>query len=396
MAKKPKQMSISEFQDMIIERINNPENSIYIKVKSKAIERTEYLESIREEGREYGLTDEELDDVVLLVDKTLWGFGILDYLINDDDTISDIRLVNKDTVRVKRRGKRMDANIHFISDDEYKKYIQFITGRNSVNMSISNAAQVFTDKDSSPTNILRFSLVSDLLNTNDSPTLLIRKIPKKKKTFDELIKENYLTEAQRKYLVDRWRSGKSILVCGPNGSGKTTFINAELESTNPEKSCVVIQESEELYCNSHPEMIFRKILPAKGNSSFYYDLKALGTLALMESFDTIVVGEIKGKEAASLAYAAYTGSQFMTSVHSINAKEGVEKIIDYALDDQPNRDRKHFAKQFQTLDTVIYVQDYHISQILHMKKYNDKAGEYEFEEVTFKEGSDEPIFKEVS
>jgi len=160
-------------------------------------------------------------------------------------------------------------------------------------MSISNAAQVFTDKDSSPTNILRFSLVSDLLNTNDSPTLLIRKIPKKKKTFDELIKENYLTEAQRKYLVDRWRSGKSILVCGPNGSGKTTFINAELESTNPEKSCVVIQESEELYCNSHPEMIFRKILPAKGNSSFYYDLKALGTLALMESFDTIVVGEIK-------------------------------------------------------------------------------------------------------
>lgn len=290
----------------------------------------------------------------------------------------------------------MDANIHFISDDEYKKYIQFITGRNSVNMSISNAAQVFTDKDSSPTNILRFSLVSDLLNTNDSPTLLIRKIPKKKKTFDELMRDNYLTEAQRKYLVDRWRSGKSILVCGPNGSGKTTFINAVLESTNPEKSCVVIQESEELYCNSHPEMIFRKILPAKGNSSFYYDLKALGTLALMESFDTIVVGEIKGKEAASLAYAAYTGSQFMTSVHSINAKEGVEKIIDYALDDQPNRDRKHFSKQFQTLDTVIYVQDYHISQILHMKKYNDKTGEYEFEEVTFKEGSDEPIFKEVS
>lgn len=396
MAKRPKQMSISEFQDMIIERINNPENSIYIKVKKKAIDRVKYLESIREEGREYGLTDEELDDVVLLVDKTLWGFGVLDYLINEDDTISDIRLVNKDTVRVKRRGKRMDANIHFISDDEYKKYIQFITGRNSVNMSISNAAQVFTDKDSSPTNILRFSLVSDLLNTNDSPTLLIRKIPKKKKTFDELMKDNYLTEAQRKYLVDRWRSGKSILVCGPNGSGKTTFINAVLESTNPEKSCVVIQESEELYCNSHPEMIFRKILPAKGNSSFYYDLKALGTLALMESFDTIVVGEIKGKEAASLAYAAYTGSQFMTSVHSINAKEGVEKIIDYALDDQPNRDRKHFSKQFQTLDTVIYVQDYHISQILHMKKYNDKTGEYEFEEVTFKNGSDEPIFKEVS
>lgn len=32
--------------------------------------------------------------------------------------------------------------------------------------------------------------------------------------------------------MEKW---KSILVCGPNGSGKTTFINAELESTNPRK-----------------------------------------------------------------------------------------------------------------------------------------------------------------
>ena len=55
-----------------------------------------------------------------------------------------------------------------------------ITNRNNTNMSIVNAAQVFTDKDSCPTDILRFSLVSDLVNTGDRPTLLIRKIPKQK------------------------------------------------------------------------------------------------------------------------------------------------------------------------------------------------------------------------
>ena len=49
----------------------------------------------------------------------------------------------------------------------------------------------------------------------------------------------------------------------------------------------------------------------------------------MESFDIIVVGEIKGDEAAELSYATYTGSQAMTTVHSNSAEEGYEKLIDY-------------------------------------------------------------------
>lgn len=379
--RKSEKMTVGEFQDEIMNEINDPSNNIIIKVQKRNLLRDDYLGKIRKRGEAAGLTKEEIEDVVLLVDKSLWGFGVLDYLINEDDDVSDIRLINKDNIRVKRKGKREETNITFVSDDEYKKYVQFITGRNSVNVSVSNAAQVFTDKDSSPTNILRFALVSDLLNTNGCPTLLIRKIPKNKKTFDSLLADNYLTIEQKDYLVDRWQKGKSILVCGPNGSGKTTLINALLDVTNKTRSCVVIQESEELFCNTHPEMLFRKILPARNGTNFYYDLKALGTLALMESFDSIVIGEIKGKEAASLAYAAYTGSQFMTSVHSINAKEGVEKIIDYALDDQPNRDRKHFAKQFQTLDTVVYVEDYHITQILHKTDFDEDTGNYKFEEV---------------
>lgn len=44
----------------------------------------------------------------------------------------------------------------------------------------------------------------------------------------------------------------------------------------------------------------------------------------MESFDIIVVGEIKGDEAAELSYATYTGSQAMTTVHSNSAEEGYE------------------------------------------------------------------------
>ena len=370
---------IVQLQEEVFNEIQNPENKIHLKVSRKQIERDSYLESIKKRCLKEGIDEADAEDLCFLVDKALWGFGILDPLIQDE-TISDIRLVDENTIRIKRNGVREETAYKFTDKSEYEKYIEFITNRNNTNISIVNAAQVFTDKDTCQTDILRFSLVSSLVNTNDRPTLLIRKIPKKKKTFEKLMSEPkpFLTKEERDYIVSRWKNGHGILVCGPNGSGKTTLTNAILEETPHEKSCVVVQESEELFCHTHPEMVFRKVIPPKNGSIISYSLKDLSRLALMESFDIMVIGEIKGDEAADLSYATYTGSQAMTTVHSNSAAEAYEKIIDYGLDAQPNRTREHFAKHFQSLDTVIFVKDYHIEQILETDGYDKQRGEYRF------------------
>lgn len=375
-------MTVEQFQKEIFDEINNPNNKIHLKIQKKQIERAPYLEETRKRAKNQGLSEEEINDVCYLVDKSLWGFGCLEDLI-EDETISDIRLISENEIRIKRLGKREASDITFDSKEEYEKYIEFITNRNATNISIVNAAQVFTDNDTCPTDILRFSLVSQLVNTNERPTLLIRKIPKKKKTFESLISARYLTDEQALYIQDRWEQGHGFLVCGPNGSGKTTLINAILDYTPKTKSCVVIQESEELFCDGHPEMIFRKVIPPKNGTSISYSLKDLSRLALMESFDIMVIGEIKGDEAADLSYASYTGSQVMTSVHSNSAEEGYEKVIDYGLDAQPNRSRDHFAKQIQSLDTVVFVKDYKIAQILESDGWDKKHKEFLLHEVDF-------------
>lgn len=369
--------SVMEFQTQIFEEIENPENGIFLKVQQKTIKRDTYLNEIRQRCRMEGLQPNETEDIVYLVDKVLWGFGVLDELIGDPE-VSDIRLVNENTVRIKKNGKRYATNIRFKDRRSYENYIEFITSRNNTNMSFTNAAQVFTDKTTCPTDILRFSLTSSLVNSGDCPTLLIRKIPKVKKTFETLIAQNFCTPAQMNYLIDRWEKGYGILVCGPNGSGKTTLTNAILDKTPKDKSCVVIQESEELFCHSHPEMIFRKIVPPRQGTIVAYGLKELAKLALMESFDIMVIGEIKGDEAADLSMATYTGAQGMATVHSNSAKEAYEKIIDYALDAQPNRSRNHFAKQIQSLSTCVFVKDYHIAEIVEVVGYDQHTGEYEF------------------
>ncbi|MFN2926544.1 ATPase, T2SS/T4P/T4SS family [Lachnospiraceae bacterium YH-ros2228] len=367
--------------------INNPSNRVYLQVQKKTLDRNEFRQRILEDGKKRKISTEAATAVADDIDKALWGFDIIDDLINNDDEISDIRLVNENDICIKKRGKRYPATdkdgnpIRFPSKDAYIRFIEHITTRNNTNTAISNAAQVFTDKDSSNNSILRFSLVSDLVNTNDRPTLLIRKILKHKKTFDTLVQSHYMTEKQKQWIKDRWLNGHSFLICGPNGSGKTTLINAVLDVTPKNRSCDVIQESEELFCDDHPEMVFRRIVPKKNGTSISYSIVDIGRLALMESFDIIVIGEVKGPEAAQIAYATYTGSQCMTSVHSISAHDGYQKMIDYAMESDSKMTAKQYANQFQAMDTVIYVKDYHISEIV-TAKYNPKVeGFFDFHDV---------------
>ena len=79
----------------------------------------------------------------------------------------------------------------------------------------------------------------------------------------------------------------------------------------------------------------------------------------------------------------------MTSVHSNSAYEGFNKIVDYALAEQPNRTREHFAKQLSSLDTVIYVADYKIKEIVTLKSFDEKTGDFTFEHVDVKGPEDE-------
>ena len=111
--------NVQDVQAQIFEEINDPSNKIMLQVQKKQINRDKYLKEIEARCKKEGLSEEEAEDIVYLVDKSLWGFGILDDLISDPD-ISDIRLVSENCIRIKKNGKRMDAGIKFASKAEYE------------------------------------------------------------------------------------------------------------------------------------------------------------------------------------------------------------------------------------------------------------------------------------
>ena len=322
--------------------------------------------------------------VMVNFEKYFWGYHILEDLINDP-SISDIKILSKDNVRIKRFGKRMTSNVKFKSTDDLKRFISIVAIKNKANTSDINAIQKFTDKSSNKDFILRFNISTEYVNSVENPYLHIRKIPKQKYSKEKLIELGLATPEQIEYLCRKVKSGSSLIFTGKGGSGKTTLMNFLLDEIPHDKSGLVIQEAEELFSKTHPDLMFQKVKLSKGEGKIEYTLKDLSINGLLVDLDYFIIGEIKGDEALYFLNAAYTGHTVMSSVHGNNSVEAINKLVDY-MKYASDYSRTDLLKMVKSLGTVVYMKGFKIQEISEIVGFNEKRQDLDYNMV-FK-GSD--------
>ncbi len=350
-----------------------------IQMKKGLISRENFLEEAAQYARlTYGVSPEQAGDLTDLFEQYLFGYSRISPLI-DDREVSDIRIISHHNIRVKRQGRRMDAGIRFLSEKEYRQFVDYVATKNQVNISNLNAIQRFTDSDSHPDFILRFTVSMPLVNTYSEPYLCIRKVPRDFPEMEELIRRGMLDRELAELLICRFRAG-STLICGGNSSGKTTLLNALKETLPDDVAILVTQQADELTTKRHPDMMFLHSLPGSGESQVSYDLKNISIAGLTMDVDFFIVGEVKGEEALYLLNAAYTGQFCAATLHAPSADRAVDKLVDYAMY-ASRYTREELMKMMECFTTVVFMEKYRVKQVFASRGWNRETREMDYERL---------------
>lgn len=106
-----------------------------IQMKKGLISRESFLEEVTQYAQlTYEINPEQACELTDRFEQYIFGYSRISPLI-DDAEISDIRIVSHDNIRIKRQGRRMDAGICFMSEKEYRQFVDYVATKNQVNIS---------------------------------------------------------------------------------------------------------------------------------------------------------------------------------------------------------------------------------------------------------------------
>jgi twitching motility protein PilT len=118
-----------------------------------------------------------------------------------------------------------------------------------------------------------------------------------------------------------------VLVTGPTGSGKTTTLAAMVDHINHIRSCHVVTIEDPV------EYLHTDDLAAIDQREVGFDTDSFSSamrVVLRQDPDVILVGEMRDVETVSAALmAAETGHLVFSTLHTLNATETINRIVDF-------------------------------------------------------------------
>ena len=188
-----------------------------------------------------------------------------------------------------------------------------------------------------------------------APALAIRKFTSSHYTVDDLIARGTLTRPLAEFLAEQIRGGKTLLISGGTGTGKTTLLRILADAIPDDQRIVVIEDTAELRVQK-PNILAVECQTDTFKASISFDdlLKS----ALRWRPDRIILGEVRGIEARTLLDSFNTGhAGSLATIHANSAEKALHRFANLVMRNHAQTTFSDIEAEIgETVDFVVHIE----------------------------------------
>lgn len=278
------------------------------------------VEDILAQSKDALTAASDIESPQIIVDQItnqIAGFGLLQPLL-DDPSIEEIWINEPGRIFVARNGKSELTSV-ILTDIEVRGLVERMLASSGRRVDLSNPFVDATLPDGSRLHVA----IPDI--TRKHWSVNIRKFIMGSKSLDGLVSVGTLTDQAAAFLQACVTAGLNVVVAGATQAGKTTLMNALLNSAPSSERVITCEEVFELQLSS-PDWIALQTRQASLEGTGEIPLRRLIKEALRMRPSRLVVGEVRQEEALDLLVAMNAGMPSMCSLHANGSREAISKL----------------------------------------------------------------------
>ena len=308
-----KEESSDEFQNLrkiLVERLENLDEDVLEVID----------EILHQHGKKKYLPIAQRESLRNALFMSVRRMDILEELLENDD-VTEIMINGWNKIFIEKDGKIEAFEKSFSSPEKLEDVIQQMASKCN---RVINMLQPIVDARLAGGERINAVIAPVAL---DGPVLTIRKFPEKPITMERLLKLESITEDAAIFLEKLMKAGYTILIGGGTGSGKTTFLNALSEYIPKDERVITIEDNAELQIQGIENLVRLECRPANIEKSQEITIGDLLRTCLRMRPSRIIVGEVRGKEAAELLQVVNIGNDgSLSTIHANSCQDMISRL----------------------------------------------------------------------
>ncbi len=298
------------------------------------------------------LTTLERDLVVAELEKESRPFGPLEPLVNDV-SVSDIIITGFDKINVQQGRRNFLTDIRFPSQTDYEAFVERLLMKAGTTYSTKKPVA-----DGMMDGFARIHVVHRCLCAEgEGPYLTIRLNRYASVRTGDLIKAGLAPAEVFRYLEGIVRVGRTVLIVGEVGAGKTTLARALAASIPEDESILVIEDTPEIKLDHR---LVRSVVTREANTDGVGRMPPAELIraGMRMAMNRIIFGEMRDAEAAeAFIDVCASGHPGLSTIHARSAAEALTRLELFLGRAQRGVSREVLSQQMVTAVAVIVYVD---------------------------------------